>query len=378
MAIRLPARSLGSDQNETESRLLTRLHLDAPLVIGLLILCGFGLFVLYSASNQDLGSVKRQLVRLGIAFGFMIALAQVHPARLRSWSPPVYGLGVLMLVAVLLFGDVGKGAQRWLDLGFMRFQPSEILKLAVPMMVAWLLAARPLPPSLPRVLGAAVLTLVPVLLIAKQPDLGTAILVATAGAAALFIGGLSWRLILAIVVGAAAAAPMLWYGMRDYQRQRVLTFLDPESDPLGSGYHIIQSQIAIGSGGLFGKGWLNGTQSHLEFLPERHTDFILAVVGEELGLAGILALLVLYSFLIYRGLVIAANASDAYGRILAGALSLVFFVYVFVNTGMVTGLLPVVGVPLPLVSYGGTSVVTLMAGFGLMMSVQTHRKALQF
>jgi rod shape determining protein RodA len=347
-------------------------------VIGLLVLCAFGIMVLYSASNQDLGSVKRQLVRLGIAFGFMIALAQVHPARLRGWSPPVYGLGVLMLVAVLLFGDVGKGAQRWLDLGFMRFQPSEILKLAVPMMVAWLLAARPLPPSLPRVLGAAALTLVPVLLIAKQPDLGTAILVATAGAAALFIGGLSWRLILAIVVGAAAAAPMLWYGMRDYQRQRVLTFLDPESDPLGSGYHIIQSQIAIGSGGLFGKGWLNGTQSHLEFLPERHTDFILAVVGEELGLAGILALLVLYSFLIYRGLVIAANASDAYGRILAGALSLVFFVYVFVNTGMVTGLLPVVGVPLPLVSYGGTSVVTLMAGFGLMMSVQTHRKALQF
>jgi rod shape determining protein RodA len=216
------------------------------------------------------------------------------------------------------------------------------------------------------------------LLIAKQPDLGTAILVAAAGAAALFIGGLSWRLILAIVLGAAAAAPMLWYGMRDYQRQRVLTFLDPESDPLGSGYHIIQSQIAIGSGGLFGKGWLNGTQSHLEFLPERHTDFILAVVGEELGLAGILVLLALYLFLIYRGLVIAANASDAYGRVLSGALSLVFFVYVFVNTGMVTGLLPVVGVPLPLVSYGGTSVVTLMAGFGLMMSVQTHRKALQF
>lgn len=378
MAIRPLPRSLGSDQDVTESRLLTRLHLDAPLMIGLVILCAFGLLVLYSASNQDLGGVKRQLVRLGIAFGFMIALAQVHPARLRSWSPPIYGLGVLMLVAVLLVGDVGKGAQRWLDLGFMRFQPSEILKLAVPMMVAWLLAARPLPPSLPRVLGAAALTLVPVLLIAKQPDLGTAILVAAAGAAALFIGGLSWRLILAIAVGAAAAAPMLWYGMRDYQRQRVLTFLDPESDPLGSGYHIIQSQIAIGSGGLFGKGWLNGTQSHLEFLPERHTDFILAVVGEELGLAGILALLVLYLFLVYRGLVIAANASDAYGRILAGALSLVFFVYVFVNTGMVTGLLPVVGVPLPLVSYGGTSVVTLMAGFGLLMSIQTHRKALQF
>lgn len=345
--------------------------------MGLLALCAFGLVVLYSASNQDLGSVKRQLVRLGLALGLMLALAQVHPARLRTWSPPVYVLGVLMLVGVLLVGDVGKGAQRWLDLGFMRFQPSEILKLAVPMMVAWILAARPLPPSLPRVLGATALTLLPVLLIAKQPDLGTAILVAAAGASSLFIGGLAWRLILAIAALGGAAAPMLWYGMRDYQRQRVLTFLDPESDPLGAGYHIIQSQIAIGSGGVFGKGWLNGTQSHLEFLPERHTDFILAVIGEELGLAGILALLLLYLFIIYRGLAIAVNASDSYGRVLAGGLSLVFFVYVFVNTGMVIGLLPVVGVPLPLVSYGGTSMVTLMAGFGMLMAVQTHRKALQ-
>ena len=378
MAIRSALPSLDPGDDPAAPSLLRRFHLDLPLLIGLLALCAFGLMVLYSASNQDLGSVKRQLVRLGLAFGLMLAFAQISPARLRSWSPPVYGVGVLMLVAVLLVGDVGKGAQRWLDLGFTRFQPSELLKLAVPMMVAWLLAARPLPPSLPRVLGATILTLVPVLLIAEQPDLGTAILVAAAGAAALFIGGLSWRLILAIAASGAAMAPLLWYSMRDYQRQRVLTFLDPESDPLGSGYHIIQSQIAIGSGGVFGKGWLNGTQSHLEFLPERHTDFIFAVIGEELGLAGILALLVLYLFVIYRGLAIAANASDSYGRVLAGGLSLVFFVYVFVNTGMVIGLLPVVGVPLPLVSYGGTSMVTLMAGFGMLMAVQTHRKALQF
>jgi rod shape determining protein RodA len=378
VGIRPLSQGLDPTEDSAESSLLARLHLDAPLLIGLLVLCAFGLLVLYSASNQDMGSVKRQLVRLGLAFGLMLGLAQVHPARLRSWSPLVYMVGVVMLVAVLLFGDVGKGAQRWLDLGFARFQPSELLKLAVPMMVAWLLAARPLPPSLPRVLGAAVVTLVPVLLIAKQPDLGTAILVAAAGAAALFIGGLSWRLIAAIGIAAAGMAPMLWYGMRDYQRQRVLTFLDPASDPLGAGYHIIQSQIAIGSGGVFGKGWLNGTQSHLEFLPERHTDFIFAVIGEELGLAGILALLAVYLFIIYRGLVIAANASDAYGRVLAGGLTLVFFVYVFVNTGMVVGLLPVVGVPLPLVSYGGTSMVTLMAGFGLLMAVRSHRKALQF
>lgn len=378
MATRSALPSLDPADDPSASRLLRRLHLDLPLLIGLLALCAFGLMVLYSASNQDLDSVKRQLVRLGLAFGLMLALAQVSPARLRSWTPPIYGVGVLMLVAVLLVGDVGKGAQRWLDLGLIRFQPSELLKLAVPMMVAWLLAARPLPPRLPRVLWAAILTLVPVLLIAKQPDLGTAILVVAAGAAALFIGGLSWRLILAIAASSAAMAPLLWYNMWDYQRQRVLTFLDPESDPLGSGYHIIQAQIAIGSGGVFGKGWLNGTQSHLEFLPERHTDFIFAVIGEELGLAGILALLVLYLFIIVRGLTIAVNASDSYGRVLAGALSLVFFVYVFVNTGMVIGLLPVVGVPLPLVSYGGTSMVTLMAGFGMLMAVQTHRKALQF
>jgi rod shape determining protein RodA len=375
MAIRPSAAGLDRLRDAYATTLMQRLHIDLPLLVGLLLLSAFGLLVLFSASNRDVGDLERQLVRLALAFGVMFALAQVSPAQLRRWSLPLYGLGVLMLLAVLLIGDVGKGAQRWLDLGVVRFQPSELLKLAVPMTVAWLVAARPLPPSLARVSAAAALILIPVVLIAKQPDLGTAILVAGAGVTVLFIGGLSWRLILLIGGGVAALAPLLWYNLRDYQRQRVLTFLDPESDPLGAGYHIIQSQIAIGSGGLHGKGWLNGTQSHLEFLPERHTDFIFAVIGEEFGLLGILLLLALYLFIIYRGLVIAVTAEDNFGRLLAGGLSLVFFVYVFVNTGMVTGLLPVVGVPLPLISYGGTSMVTLMASFGMLMAIHTHRKA---
>ncbi|MBN2886119.1 MAG: rod shape-determining protein RodA [Chromatiaceae bacterium] len=357
--------------------LFRRLHLDAPLLVALLGLCGFGLMVLYSAADQDMQAIERQLLRLGLAFGLMLAVAQIPPARLRSWSMLLYLTGVAMLIAVLLIGEVGKGAQRWLDLGVVRFQPSELLKLAVPMAVAMVLSSRALPPSLARVVLALVMTAMPVVLIAKQPDLGTALLVASAGILVLFLAGLGWRLIAAFALFAAAAAPLLWFNMRDYQRQRVLTFLNPESDPLGSGYHIIQSEIAIGSGGISGKGWLNGTQSHLEFLPERHTDFIFAVIGEEFGFAGILALLALYIFIILRGLVIATRAADNYGRLLAGGLTLVFFVYVFVNTGMVTGLLPVVGVPLPLISYGGTSMVTLMLGFGLIMSVETHRKKLR-
>lgn len=352
---------------------LRRIHIDVPLLLGLLVLCGFGLMVLYSASDQDIGTVKRQLVRLGIAFGFMLAIAQVPPASLRRWSLGIYGAGVAMLIAVLIIGEIGKGAQRWLDLGIVRFQPSELLKLAVPMTVAWLLSRRPLPPRLLGILLAMMLTLVPVVLIAKQPDLGTSLLVASAGILVLFIAGLSWRMIVGLAIAAAALAPLLWMGMHDYQRARVMTFLNPESDPLGTGYHIIQSQIAIGSGGISGKGWLNGTQSHLEFLPERHTDFIFAVIGEELGFTGIVALLGLYLFIIVRGLMIAARAESNYDRLLAGGLTLVFFVYLFVNTGMVTGLLPVVGVPLPLISYGGTSMVTLMAGFGILMAIETHK-----
>lgn len=378
MTTRMATKSLSSrlDQDaETEKLgLLRRIHLDAPLLVALLVLCGFGLLVVYSAGDRSPLIVERQLARLGIAFALMFAIAQVPPLILRRWSFALYLLGVAMLVAVLLFGDVGKGAQRWLDLGVVRFQPSELLKLAVPMTAAWLLSARPLPPRPWWILLAVILTLIPVLLIAKQPDLGTSLLVACAGALVLFVAGLSWWMILALGSLVAAIAPVVWLFMHDYQRARVLTFLDPESDPLGTGYHIIQSQIAIGSGGISGKGWLNGTQSHLEFLPERHTDFIFAVIGEEFGFAGILALLALYLFIILRGLVIVARARDNYGRLLAGGLTLVFFVYVFVNTGMVTGLLPVVGVPLPLISYGGTSMVTLMIGFGMIMAVETHTR----
>jgi len=356
--------------------LLARIHMDLPLLTGLLLLCAYGLVILYSASGENLHQVERQAVRLLIAFGVMFFLAQVHPHTLRRWSPWLYGIGVTLLVAVLVAGVVGKGAQRWLDLGFMRFQPSELVKLAAPMMLAWYLSSKPLPPNWKYLLISLLLLLVPVLMIAKQPDLGTAILVASSGLFVLFLAGISWRLIIVMGLLAAAAAPVVWYLMHDYQRARVLTFLNPESDPLGAGYHIIQSKIAIGSGGIYGKGWLNGTQSQLEFLPERHTDFIFAVLGEEFGLVGVLLLLAIFLFIILRGLYIASQAQDSYSRLLAGALILVFFVYLFVNAGMVSGMLPVVGVPLPLVSYGGTSLVTLMAGFGMLMSIHTHRKLL--
>jgi len=356
--------------------LLAVFHIDLPLLAGLLLLAGFGLIVLYSASGENFAQVERQAVRIVIAFGVMLAIAQMNPTTLRRWCPWLYGVGLVMLIAVLVFGYTGKGAQRWLDLGIVRFQPSEMVKLAVPLMIAWYLAEKPLPPSWQRLGLAAVMITVPVLLIAKQPDLGTSLLVASAGIFVLFLAGISWRLIGAFILAGAAAAPAAWYLMRDYQRQRVLTFLDPEKDPLGAGYHIIQSKIAIGSGGLYGKGWLNGTQSQLDFLPERHTDFIFAVMSEEFGLIGVLIMLALYLFIIARGLYIATRAQDTFTRLLAGSLTLVFFVYLFVNTGMVTGLLPVVGVPLPLVSYGGTSLVTLMAGFGMLMSIHTHRRLL--
>lgn len=353
---------------------LARIHVDVPLLTGLLLLSGFGLVILYSASGQDWAQVEKQAVRLLLAFGVMLVVAQFPPARLRYWSPVLYGIAIVLLFLVLLLGDIGKGAQRWLDLGILRFQPSEIAKLGVPMMVAWLLASAPLPPTWRRLLVGGALTVVPVLLIAKQPDLGTALLVTSAGAAVLFFSGMSWRLIGGLLALVAAAMPVAWTLLHDYQRQRVITFLDPERDPLGAGYHTIQAKIAIGSGGVYGKGWLNGTQSQLEFVPEKHTDFIFAVFAEEFGLVGVASLLVLYAAIVMRGLYIATQAQDSYGRLLAGALTFVFFIYAFVNVGMVIGVLPVVGVPLPLVSYGGTSLVTLMAGFGILMSVHTHRK----
>ncbi|UCE88931.1 MAG: rod shape-determining protein RodA [Pseudomonadota bacterium] len=356
-------------------KLLLRLHIDLPLVLGLLALAGLGLVALYSAGNQDIDLIYRQLVRLGVGFAVMFTLAQVAPRTLASWSLWLYAAGLVLLVAVLLLGDVGKGAQRWLNLGLFTFQPSEIMKIAVPLMIAWYLSETALPPPGRRLLIASVILVVPTLLIARQPDLGTALLIASSGFLVLFLAGLRWRLLFSLLVLIAVTAPLAWHFLlHEYQRRRVLTFINPENDPLGAGYHIIQSMIAIGSGGLYGKGWLNGTQSHLDFLPERSTDFIFAVYAEEFGFIGVLLLLVVYAAIIGRGMVIALDAQDTFTRLLAGSLTLTFFVYVFVNIGMVSGILPVVGLPLPLVSYGGTSMVTLMAAFGILMSVHTHRK----
>jgi len=353
------------------------LHMDWPLLGGLLILAALGLAVLYSAGGQNIDMIYRQLVRLGIAFGVMMVIAQIAPHHMERWAPWLFGAGLLMLLGVLIFGHVGKGAQRWLDLGLFRFQPSELMKLAVPLMIAWYLSENPLPPSRQAIAITAIVITLPVVLIILQPDLGTSLLIAASGVFALLLAGISWRLVGGMALLGGAITPLGWmFGMHDYQRQRVLTFLNPESDPLGAGYHIIQSKIAIGSGGLYGKGWLNGTQSQLEFLPERHTDFIFAVLAEEFGFFGILLLLAVYLLIIGRGLYIALRAQDTFARLLAGSLTLTFFVYVIVNIGMVSGMLPVVGVPLPLVSYGGTSIVTLMAGFGILMSIHTHRKLL--
>ncbi len=356
------------------ARLLRALHLDGMLLSALAAVSIFGMFVLYSAAGDNLSLWLSQLARLGIGFAVLVALAQVPDHFLRMLAPAAYVLGLVLLVLVAVVGDIGKGAQRWLDLGFVRFQPSEIMKLGVPMMCAWYLHQRPLPPSLRDVIAVLVAVILPVLLIAEQPDLGTALLVAAAGMIVLVLGGLSTPFLLGGVALLGAAVPLVWHLMHDYQRQRVLTLLDPQSDALGAGYHIIQSQIAIGSGGVFGKGWTNGSQAQLEFLPERSTDFIFAVIGEELGLLGLVALLAGYVFIVGRGLYMATQCRDAFARLLAGSIALTFFVYAFVNAGMVTGLLPVVGVPLPLVSYGGTSFVTLMAGFGILMSLYSSRK----
>ena len=358
------------------ARVMRGLHVDGPLLIGLMLVCGLGMVVLYSAGGQDSSLIVRQVTRLAVAMGAMLLIAQVPPNYLRMWAPWLFLAGTALLVAVLVTGQIGKGAQRWLNLGFFRFQPSELMKLGVPMMAAWFLHRRRLPPSLTELLVLAVIVLVPTLLIARQPDLGTSLLIASSGIFVVLLAGLRFRMMFSLAVMALGALPLLWHFMRDYQRQRVLTLLNPESDPLGSGYHIIQSKIAIGSGGVFGKGWLNGSQAKLEFLPESSTDFIFAVLGEEFGLMGQLVLILLYLFIVARGLYIASQGQDTFSRLLAGSISLTFFVYFFVNMGMVSGLLPVVGVPLPLVSYGGTSMVTLMAGFGILMSIHTHRKLL--
>lgn len=354
-----------------------RLHLDLPLLAGLLVLMGFGLLILFSASGESFEQLNRQIIRLALAFFAMVIFAWIPPRIFIKWTPFIYAGGVFLLIAVILIGTKGKGAQRWIELQGFRFQPSEIMKLAVPMMISWYFRERKLPPNWKELLVAAIIIAVPTYLILVQPDLGTSILIASSGVFGIFLAGIRWRIILSFLPVVLIYAPIHWFFvMTNYQKRRVFTFLDPSKDPLGDGYHIIQSQIAIGSGGLKGKGWLEGTQSQLEFLPERHTDFIFAVLGEEFGFYGVLMLIGIYMWIIGRGFIIAMNAQETYTRLLAGAISLTFFVYVFVNIGMVSGVLPVVGLPLPLVSYGGTSMVTLMAAFGILMGIQTHRKLL--
>jgi rod shape determining protein RodA len=360
-------------QKKPRFRFLSQLPMDLPLLGGLLLLSGIAMVVLYSASGQSLDVVLRQGLRLMLALLVMVGVAMIHPRQLANMSPILYLVGALMLALVLLFGKISMGAQRWLDLGIIRFQPSELTKLSTPMMIAWFMARYTPPPAVKRLFGAALLILLPVLLIAKQPDLGTAILVGSSGAAVIFLSGISFKILAGLFVLGAGSLPLFWQFLHGYQRDRILMLLNPEADPLGRGYHIIQSKIAIGSGGFSGKGWLHGTQVHLEFLPESSTDFIFAVLAEEFGLIGCLGLLSAYAIILARCLYIVVQAKDRYSRYLAGALTLTFFVYVFVNMGMVIGILPVVGVPLPLVSYGGTSTVTLLAGFGILMSIQVHQ-----
>lgn len=348
---------------------------DVFLLVALLGITGYSLLVLYSASGANERMFTSRIVQVSIGLGLMFIMAMIPPRLYQKMSPYVYVFCLLLLILVDLIGETSKGAQRWLNLGFVRFQPSEIAKLAVPLMVASYLGKRPLPPSFKDTLIALAIILVPTLLVAIQPDLGTSILVCSAGIFVLFLAGLSWKLIGAGLIFLAGFIPIMWYFlMHDYQKTRVLTLFNPDKDPLGAGYHIIQSKIAIGSGGINGKGWMEGTQSQLEFLPEPHTDFIFAVLSEEHGMIGVLILLAIYLFIIGRGLIIGTKSDSAFGRILSGGTALLLFVYVFVNIGMVSGILPVVGVPLPLFSYGGTSYVTLMAAFGLMMSSYVHRK----
>ena len=356
------------------ARLLSALKLDGPLLVGLGLLAVYALIVQYSASGQSIVTILRTLMRIGLGALAMIALAHASPNFLRSLAPWLYGAGIMLLLVVDAIGYVGKGAQRWLDLGLIRFQPSEIMKLAVPMLAASFMHERRLPPDWRNLLVLAAIIVLPAALVAVQPDLGTAVLIFATGALVILMAGLQWQVIASLGVAAIGAAFVGWRFLHDYQRQRIRIFLDPQSDPLGSGYHIIQSQIAIGSGGLFGKGWMNGSQAQLDFLPERSTDFIFAVIGEEFGLLGLIVLLVLYLFIVSRAVYLATQSSGTFARLLGSSLALTFFVYVFINAGMVSGLLPVVGVPLPLISYGGTSVVTLLAGFGILMGLYSHRK----
>jgi rod shape determining protein RodA len=354
-------------------RIMTRPRIDLPLAFGLFILASIGLITLYSASDGSLSLVGGQAGRFVLGGALLLVVSRISPAILRSWTPWLYAGSTALLVVVAILGE-GRGSMRWLDLGVMRFQPSELLKLTTPMMVAWYLHPRQLPPGWKDIAMVGILIAIPAGLIAEQPDLGTAVLVTAAGAFALFLSGMAWWRIGALIAAVGAMIPVGWHFLHQYQRDRVLTLLNPESDPLGNGWHIIQSQIAVGSGGIFGKGWQHSTQSRLDFLPEHTTDFIFAVFSEEFGLVGVCALIALYAFIIGRCLWIAMEARDTYSRLLAGAIGMSFFVYVFVNGGMVAGMLPVVGVPLPLISYGGTSAVSLLTGFGVLMSIHANRK----
>lgn len=360
---------------ERERSIWARLHIDVPLLFALSVILAFGMLVLYSAVDGSPDELRRQGTFIAMGFVVMLTMAQIDVRLLRKLSPWMFLGGTTLLVLVLLIGDVAKGAQRWLDLpGLPRFQPSEIMKTVVPITVATWLAGRVLPPRFHHVLVALMILGIPAVLTQQQPDLGTSILIATSGIFVILLSGISWKFVSAAAIAALSAIPPMWlFVLEEYQKKRVLTLINPQSDPLGAGWNIIQSQTAIGSGGVYGKGWLNGVQSRLDFLPEGQTDFILAVLAEEFGLTGVLFLLVLYIVVIGRGLYIAAMAQDMFDRLLAGALSLTFFVYVFVNIGMVSGILPVVGVPLPLVSLGGTSIISLMLGFGILMSIHTHR-----
>ncbi len=355
---------------------LTR-RVDGLLLVAVLLLMATGLMVLFSASNGNLTRVSGQMVNMLVALAVMWVFANIPPHFLMRLSLPVYVLGLALLIAVALFGDVVNGARRWLHVGVTRIQPSELMKIAVPIMLAWYFDRYEATLKLKNHAIAVVLLLVPVVLIVRQPDLGTAVLISASGFFVLFLAGLSWKLIAGLTVAGLASMPLAWSALHDYQRQRVLTLLDPMQDPLGSGYHTIQSTIAVGSGGIAGKGWMNGTQTHLDFIPERTTDFIFAVYSEEFGLLGNFVLLLLFMLVIARGVVITANAPTLFTRLLAGAITLTFFTYAFVNMGMVSGILPVVGVPLPLISYGGTSLVTICLGFGILMSIHTHKKLVQ-
>ena len=349
-------------------------HIDSFLMSCLLFTMLVGLFVLYSASGQNFDRISAQLVNIAVALAVMWCVANVQPQHLERIAVPLYLLGVALLIAVALFGDVSHGARRWLNLGVTKIQPSEIMRIAVPLMLAWFFSKRESSHGITDFAIAAVLLLIPVALIIKQPDLGTALLISASGFFVLFLAGLSWKFLIGGAVSIGALLPIFWSMLHDYQRKRIEILIDPTQDPLGAGYHTIQATIALGSGGFTGKGWLNGTQAQLDFLPERTTDFIFAVYGEEFGMIGNLMLLTLFSLIIMRGIVIAAQAKSTFSRLLAGSITLTFFTYAFVNVGMVSGVLPVVGVPLPLISYGGTSMVTLLMGFGILMSIQTHKK----